>query len=91
MSRLLLSIICVSLIALVAYHFWPSSEGMLPNDVTNGEVIRCFATGKVFMIEKGHKRWYSWKAYTFAGKPKFVLKNCSTVSAIPDGPDMPDN
>lgn len=86
--KVILAIALVVIIALTSCYFMSKSEGMVPNGVSNGEVIRCIATGKVFKVENGQKRWYSWDAYVRAGKPKFVEKNCSIVSALPNGPDM---
>ena len=88
MKKKLLAAICIVAIVMIVACCMQSSEHMLPHDVKNGEVIRCYATGKVFKVEHGKKRWYSWDAYVAAGKPRFVMKNCSSVSAIPDGPDM---
>lgn len=94
MKKVIIGVAIVLTILAVALLFAPAPEQkpkhVLPDGVVEGEVIRCSATGKVFKIMDGTKRYYSWNAYVRDGKPAYTNKPCSIVSALVDGPDMPE-
>lgn len=88
MHRVILGAV-IAVVAIAIYIHW-SPKYVLPESVHEGDVIKCSATGKVFRISGGKKRYYSWVAYVHDGKPAYTVMPCSTVSAIPDGADMPE-
>lgn len=90
MKKVIIGIAIVIVILAVASLYTSAPEHTLPDGVVEGEVIRCSATGKVFKIMNGTKRYYSWNAYVRDGKPAYTNKPCPVVSALVDGPDMPE-
>lgn len=93
MKKVIIGIAVVLTILAVAVLLMPSEQKpkhVLPEGVVEGEVIRCSATGKVFKIMNGAKRYYSWNAYVRDGKPAYTNKPCPVVSALVEGPDMPE-
>lgn len=82
-------IIITVLIILLIWFILTNSDAKLPDGVANGDVIRCAATGGIYKIENGTKRWYpNMEIYTKHGQPEYKSANCAVVSNIPAGPHM---
>lgn len=85
-----IALVILTIAVVLAYKSEQKPKHVLPDGITEGEVIKCAATGKVFKIMDGTKRYYSWNAYVKDGQPQYTNKPCPVVSALANGPDMPE-
>lgn len=82
----LCAVAAVALIGLIVY----ANMSSLPAGFSEGGVYRC-GGAKIFKVEGGKTRYYSWAAYVFAGKPVFVdVATCAVADTIPVGSPMPE-
>lgn len=86
----LVIIIIIVMIVMASSESAPASTtgGSVAPGISNGDVVKCDLDPRIYKIENGQKRLYSWAAYTQAGKPVWKVLTCAEIDAIPSGANI---
>lgn len=66
----------------------PVQQSLLPNGLTNNQVVRCDSDGAIYKIDNNTLRHYTPTGYAANGSPPYTNFDCSTLYKIPRGSDI---
>jgi len=86
MYEIIIGGVLITIILIVIIYMMVRSP--YPAGLTEGTIIRCEATGGIYKLEGGKKRWFDAGPYTSAGLPPWKAVACNVVDSIKDGVAM---